>query len=595
VFDAPGDYVADVSVTPQRVTSLLTGLRAAYAVRNSDYDMARRRYRGEHWDADTNPAVAGRYSLTANYVRPAVRGGVRDLLGRMPGIQAMPRGVDEEARRVAEGSEALLYKCWDENEAHKVFRRVAFNMLLLNRGWIYYWWDPDCSMVKFRSVSPENVYELRDGEDVAEVVMVSRRLTRDLREKYPEVSDQITPDNGQGLGSIEPTASTQSGTMAGLPEQLWQSSSDDPRSRIDGEYTTILDYYNRKGEWLRMTASGVPLKAANLGHGTKRVPFIEFANDFHADEEEPESEIPPDVVELNQYLDRVISRHADIIDKYTNPTIIDEGTGQEPATIRRVVQGDGAVLPIRKGSDIRFLLWEGTFPMIGEQADRIQQLIYDLTGRPGASYGQTLTNQSGVMTNLALSPTVGAASDRQVIFSGGLVILNAEILRLTEKFAPQTKLSYQGYKPKGPAHQGMEYFEVEDFKAADIKGWYRNRIKWPAVLRTDDPTYVQTELSKAQATAGDAPKQSIYTTLENLGIEDVEAELDRIAEQLADPRFHPDRLTGAINAATALSESRLSPEFDALMPGAEGAADTSGLVDALGAAGNPNRDAAAQS
>lgn len=573
-------------VRPNDVTELFTTLRAAYQVRNSDYDLARRRYRGEHWDSVTNPAPENRYSLTANYMRPAVRAAVRDLFSRMPGIQVMAMGADEESRRVAEGAEGALYRCWDENEADRVFRRVAFNMVLLRRGWIYYWWDKDAKMVRFRSVSPENVYEVRDGEDIVKLVMVSRRLTSELRRLHPDA--EVVADPSSDDHKTHEPVETNGTVMSGLPSAMFETSDTDPRTRMDGMYTTVLDYFDRDGEWLRMTADGVVLAGMNLGYGTKKVPFIEFANDFHADEEEPESELPEDIVELNQYLDRVISRHADIIDKYANPTVIDEGSGQAAATVKRIVQGDGGVLPIRKGANVRYLTWEGTFPMISEQADRIQSILYDLTGRSAASYGQTLANQSGVMTNLAMSPHVAAATDRMVTFSTGLSALNVAILTLLEKFAPSEDLSYQGYRPRGSTNSTYEYFETQGFKAGDLKKRYRNRIKWPAVLRSDDPVFIQSELSKMKSDAGGPPAQSIYTTLENLGVEDVEMELDRIAEQLSDPRFHPDRLTGAINAATALTESSMDSDLSALMPGAGG--DDAGLVDALGAAGNPNRD-----
>jgi hypothetical protein len=40
--------------------------------------------------------------------------------------------------------------------------------------------------------------------------------------------------------------------------------------------------------------------------------------------------------------------------------------------------------------------------------------------------------------------------------------------------------------------------------------------------------------------------------LENRGVEDVEAEIDRIQQELMDPRIHPERLEAAIGAANGM-------------------------------------------
>lgn len=63
---------------------LYVELRSLWATRNGEYDLSRRRYRGEHWDAATNPEPVGRYSLTANYLKPFVDKSVQLLVGRMP-------------------------------------------------------------------------------------------------------------------------------------------------------------------------------------------------------------------------------------------------------------------------------------------------------------------------------------------------------------------------------------------------------------------------------------------------------------------------------------------------------------------------------
>ena len=130
----------------------------------------------------------------------------------------------------------------------------------------------------------------------------------------------------------------------------------------------------------------------------------------------------------------------------------------------------------------------------------------------------------------------------------------------------------------------------------EIGGWYKNRIKWPSAIRTDDPVYVQNHLQQLQAQP--FPAISLYTYLEEMGVEDVEAEIDRIGLQLEDPRFHPDRMTAGVDALTSLQGSVLPTDptvapmdgmaggMGAQPPGAQNA-----MADSLAASGNPNQAA----
>lgn len=552
--------------TVSEVRELFEELRGEWSQRNADYNRARQMYDGEHWDQTTNPPAVGRYSLVANYIRPTVDGAVRDLFGRMPGMQVVPPGVDEMNRRKAEALEAVLYQSWMDNEAPLVFRRVAHNAILVRRGILYTWWDPKRSIVRFRSCAPENFYPVYDGHDVVEAIYVTRVNTRLLRRRHPTVADRIMPDAGSDwVGSG--VASTESGVTDAL--------GDEGSGRImgTGGQTTVYDWFDAQGRWVRVMGDARIAQTLRIG----QFPFVVVEDAVSGDEDEPRAAIE-DVFELNQYLDQVISQQADIIRKYSNPTIIDAGSGQPPEVVKKTVQGEGGVLPIRKDGTVAYLNWQGTPPDITAQFERVRATLMDLGGRNEAAYGRTITNQSGVMTNMALSPTVAAAQERMSIFGLGLSHLNELILRTYEKNLGGATIKATALRPRG---ESLSVFApiMGEITGTEIGGWYHNRIKWPAVLRTDDPVYVQTEISKMTA---NPPVQSVYTTMENLGIEDVESERDRLQEQLQDPVWHPDRLQSAIEAAGALSQTSLDPAFEGLAPDGMGMAAT--------AAGNPNRD-----
>ncbi len=132
----------------------------------------------------------------------------------------------------------------------------------------------------------------------------------------------------------------------------------------------------------------------------------------------------------------------------------------------------------------------------------------------------------------------------------------------------------------------MRLYDVA-LRGKDIAGWTKNRIKWPSAIRTDDPVYVQNHLQQLQAQP--FPALSLYTYLEEMGVEDVEAEIDRIGLQLEDPRFHPDRMTAAVDALSTLGGQSLpTAGGEGVDPNAPPGEDAA-YADSIEASGVPNQ------
>lgn len=555
-------------LTADQVRGLYQELHGLYAGRNGDYARARNLYSAQHWDNDLLEVPEGhRYTLVLNYIRPTVQKTVQLLLGQMPGIQVLPPGTDPEAAEFAESLEALLYKSWEDNEAPLVFRRVAHNMALLRRGLIYYWWDAHAEKVRFRSVAPDNFYPVYDGERLVECVIVSRRNTRALRRMYPKQASKIVPDDeGDDVIDEARWARVVNGQMDALSSG---SGTTDGRhgamSDLAGK-TTVYDWYDSDGNWVRVMGDAVHRQ--NLDYGMGKPPVIEFPNALPGDEREPHSEID-DIRDLVLYLDQLVSQQADIIRRYANPTVLDEQSGQSTEDLRQAIQGQGGIIPLKKDGNVRFLNWDGQPPDITNQYARVLAAVYDLSGKPATSYGQVLSNQSGVATNMSLSPATTTTEEKQSIFGFGLVELNKCILRLYERFMAGREIPVRVAVSRRPGTSAWKYYDVE-LTGDRISGWYNNRIKWPSALRTDDPIFVQNEIAKSKADGSNPPAQSWYTTAENLGIEDVEAEKQRILSELEDPRLHPERLEAASNAMSAMAGGTLGSPLDRLPGGLMG-------------------------
>jgi hypothetical protein len=545
----------------KEAVDLYRTLRTNWQTRNGEYDLARSRYRGDHWDPTTNPADANRYSLTMNYLKPVVDKSVQSLVGRVPALQVMPTDTDEVARRHAEALEGVLYGTWQANEIAKLLFKTAFDSFVLRRGLVYIWWDPATKMVRYKNCTPDHFYPEYDGDDVWRAVYISRRNTARLKKEYPDQADDIVCDSEADFGA---------------------TNVDDVARFTSKDQTTIIDVFDIDGNHTRVMGNYV--KSRDLGYPFKGLPFIEFPCFPQGGLSEPLNMIDQ-VVELNQYLDQLVSQKADIIARYANPTILDFNSGQSPEDIRRAVAAQGAVIPVRKDGNIALLNWQGTVPAIDEQITLVLDVIFDLTGKPRASFGQTVTNQSGIVTNLSLNPTLQSNEAHESVWGEALSTLNEYTLMLWEEFMKGDKIEFKGrYRTQG----GSQKLYDVSITGKDIGGWYKNRIKWPSAIRTDDPVYVQNHLQQLQAQP--FPAISLYTYLEEMGVEDVEAEIDRIGLQLEDPRFHPDRMTASVDAMTQLQGQTLPgsgmPAGDAFAPppGADAAA-----ADSYAAAGSPDQ------
>ena len=261
----------------------------------------------------------------------------------------------------------------------------------------------------------------------------------------------------------------------------------------------------------------------------------------------------------------------------------------------------GAVIPVRPDGDLSLLGWEGNIPAIAEQMTYAMDALFDLAGKPRSAFGQQTSQQSGVQTNLALTPTLQSNEYHESIWGAKLSLLNQYILMLWEKNMEGEQIQFKGRARLASGTQ--KYYEV-DITGGEIEGWYKNRIKWPSAVRVDDPVYIQNNL---QQLTSDPPALSLYTYMERAGVEDVEAEIDRILEQLEDPRLHPDRLQSAVDAAATVQEAGLpGSEFGGFAPdgglgGPPGslAPDTgmggTAFGEQMNSSGNPNANALVQS
>jgi hypothetical protein len=539
------------------ILELFHELRSQWAERNAEYQRMRLAYAGDHWQGQgLELPNEHHYALTANYIGPMVDKDVQLLFGQLPAIMVPPPTADAGGRGLAERIEGILYGNWEFNKAHQQLLNAAFHACVLRRGVLYYWWDAACKQVLWKSVIPENFYPVYDGDELYEAVYVSRRLTRALRAQYPEHADEIRSDDGSNAMSQQVYPSpTVDGQLEPLSDAAYS-----PNARPEGKesYTTVLDYYRRDGWWVRM--AGQYLHSQQLDYGVGEVPFIEIQNGVVGDEQEPVGTIDR-ILELNQYYNILLSQKADIIRKTANPPVLDQGTGQQVAKLQSALAGDGSVIPARVGSDLKYVVWPtGSMPDIEGQLTEVRDIMFDISGKPRSAFGQAVTNQSGVVTNLALTPTLQSNELRETVWGAALERLNRCILALYERFMAKDAIVFRTEKRsiRGAAVQTTP-FDVS-MAGEEIAGWHKNRMKWPSAIRTDDPVYLDGVLKKL---SNPVQAISLYDALEELGYEDVEARIDRIRAEREDPRIHPEILAQTVESLTALGGLQ-DPAMDGL-------------------------------
>ena len=492
--------------------------------RNGEYDSARAYVDGNMYDAQ-HPKSAQRYNLTANYLVTFVMKHIQLLVGRVPGIQVLPMSAQQIDREHAEMLEGICYAIWGFSKAETVFLKVAWDSYVLRRGLVYYYWDADARFFRFKYVTPDDFYPEYDGDKMYRAMYAYRRHVDSLRREYPDKAHLISADS------------------MSMPGPEFIHGQDQPR--IDQQhYVTVYDYFDKWGRYARV-ANDKLLVQGNLGHPEPEVPFIEFPCYPSNGNREPKNGIEH-LVELNQHLNALISQKSDIIKKYANPTVLNKQSGNSAEEVRRATSAEGSVLNVHKDGAVEYLNWDGTVPAIDEQIQLILDMMFDISGKPRSSYGQTITNQSGVMTNLSLTPTLQSNEYHESIWGQRLSHLNSRGLALTEHFGKGTPMVFRGKRPVGKdlAQTRMQTVAMDP---ADIAGWFENDIKWPSAIRVDDPLHIQNVISRLTS---DPPAISLYSALEELGVEDVEEEIDRILEQKEDPRLSPE--TVAQGAATAM-------------------------------------------
>ncbi len=220
------------------------------------------------------------------------------------------------------------------------------------------------------------------------------------------------------------------------------------------------------------------------------IPFVIFPNLREPKRFWGQSDIPP-IVEPSRELNRAVSQLSMILELSGNPIAVVEGVER----VEDIAVQPGAVweLPERARAYLLDLLQGGGAKLHVDFIDVIHRALHDLSEAPRISFGDNPRNLSGVALEMEMGPLLQRVRRKRLIRATAYRERNEMALRILEK------------------RTGVKYLPV------------RQRVVWGTLLPQD-----RSRLVREQQTLVEAGIQSRRRAMENLGIDDPDAELERL-------------------------------------------------------------------
>lgn len=305
-----------------------------------------------------------------------------------------------------------------------------------------------------------------------------------------------------------------------------------------------------------------PFKWKTTGEGF--VPFVVIEN-IRNDED---GRGQPDIAEarvLNEHLNQLISRKNYVVNRHLHPTLVWEGAPSNYGEILAGTKGGGGAIPARLGARLQFLAYDRPNGMVTEMEGLLRGAILESSGLNEVAFQGTVTGSVNTGPALAaqFQPVLTTVEAKRMEWESGLQNLKAMLLEVQEGIGASKALG-QAVVNQSIKSENDSDGELVDLSGADISGLRDVQIHWPGMLPKDE--YEQARLEMEKAAQG---IQSIYTTLEKLGVEYPDDEIARIRMENTDPTLRGEKVAEQIRAQTPLLKQQAQQEHDLAMAEAE--------------------------
>ena len=513
---------------------------------------------GDHDDygRPDGDAPRNRHAIPLNYDHAITQKHTYRIAGRLPDVLVPGNDRSKYERFRSDTIEKLIYGVWRYSDIDSQFASGAHHGSLLGAACFDVWLDPATGLQipKVRELHPGTVLVVPGIDDLHDFEAVYRFWSvsiRSLREKYRGVE---LPHGGH-IDDIRPEEGSEGRVT--LVELITRNQ----RIRFAGK--TVLS-----------------VRDHNYGFA----PYIIIPNLGPVEElwGYSDHEFYKDAV---AYLERLISRQADVAATTANGAMQDLGSGQHPSKVLNIIRKGGIVPGKKDSKGIQPIQPPEFGAWIDSHHAFIRQAINDLGFTPDAAWGTLGAATSGSDRALQLGAQLELTGLKQIHWSGGIKRMNTMILKLIEKYTQQA--TFRGTATKGyrsspftivvnaAAAEAQQPLSQSDVDLSDIgpdgapmalpqtpkeliAGDYCTEVKWNNRLDRDDPQFVLSELNKFSQGI-----QSAYTTLERLGFADPDEELQLIDKEA---KQYPYLRSGMI----ALVKQQLDQQAGAGQPSGAG-------------------------
>jgi len=270
---------------------------------------------------------------------------------------------------------------------------------------------------------------------------------------------------------------------------------------------------------------------------------------------------------INERMNYLLSRRDHIVNRWLTPTITWEGAPQNYAEILAQSMSGGGAIPMRLGSRIGFLSYDRPNEAVAQQIAELRATFLEVCGMNEAAYQGIVQGSinTGPALDVQFQPLISTIQKKRREWEIGLRNLFAMMLQVQEDIGPsvalgtaivmatnKSQIAVPGTQETGPSRDGM----LVNLSGTDIQGLRDVTISWPGVLPKDDFAASNLELQKMQAGL-----QSIYTTMEKLGEEYPNDEIQRIRVENEDPALRGEKVAEQTRALTPLLKQQADQQF----------------------------------
>jgi hypothetical protein len=270
---------------------------------------------------------------------------------------------------------------------------------------------------------------------------------------------------------------------------------------------------------------------------------------------------------INERMNYLLSRRDHIVNRWLTPTITWEGAPQNYAEILAQSMSGGGAIPMRLGSRIGFLSYDRPNEAVAQQIAELRATFLEVCGMNEAAYQGAITGSinTGPALDVQFQPLISTIQKKRKEWEIGIRNLFAMLLQIQEDIgdslalgdaiilaANKSQMSMPGTAESGPNTDGM----LVGLSGKDIKGLRDVFIAWPGVLPKDDFAAANLELQKFQSGI-----QSVYTTMEKLGEEYPNDEIQRVRKENEDPSLRGEKVAEQTRSMSPLIKQQQDQQF----------------------------------